>query len=218
MTAHDRRFDHRASLAIGCRTAVRAGQLVPVDQSGDDSSYHGRHSPRCARFNMLIAGDTPPNSTVMAIYHHPRQRRRRRLRRNPPDIIPIAHARQARFRSIRLPIGPALHCSDVRDRGTDLNPHAFRRCRSVIPRSCRSLFRHDVARLSGVLLAVVFWLLACWWSILCSCSRSGPAQAVAGEIEAMGVVDEAVEDGVGIGRVADDPMPFVDRDLAGQDG
>lgn len=47
-------------------------------------------------------------------------------RRNPPDIIPIAHARQARFRSIRLPIGPALHCSDVRDRGTDLNPHVFR--------------------------------------------------------------------------------------------
>ena len=34
----------------------------------------------------------------------------------------------------------------------------------------------------------------------------------------MGVVDEAVEDGVGIGRVADDLMPFVDRDLAGEDG
>ena len=33
----------------------------------------------------------------------------------------------------------------------------------------------------------------------------------------MSVVDEAVEDGVGIGRVADDLMPFVDRDLAGQD-
>jgi len=34
----------------------------------------------------------------------------------------------------------------------------------------------------------------------------------------MGVVDEAVEDGVGIGRVADHLVPFVDRDLAGQDG
>jgi hypothetical protein len=34
----------------------------------------------------------------------------------------------------------------------------------------------------------------------------------------MGVVDEAVENGVGIGWVADDLMPFVDRDLAGQDG
>ena len=69
------------------------------------------------------------------------------------------------------------------------------------------LFRNDVARLSGVLLGVVFWLLECW-SILCSCSRSGPAQAVAGEIEAMGIVDEAVEDSVGIGRIADDLMPF----------
>ena len=34
----------------------------------------------------------------------------------------------------------------------------------------------------------------------------------------MGVVDEAVEDGVGIGRIADHLMPFVDRDLAGEDG
>ena len=34
----------------------------------------------------------------------------------------------------------------------------------------------------------------------------------------MGVVDEAVEDGVGIGRVTDDLVPFVDRDLAGEDG
>src|SRR5580700_1105450 len=34
----------------------------------------------------------------------------------------------------------------------------------------------------------------------------------------MGVVDEAIEDGVGIGRVADHLMPFVDRDLAGEDG
>ena len=33
----------------------------------------------------------------------------------------------------------------------------------------------------------------------------------------MGVVDEAVEDGVGVGRVADYLVPFVDRDLAGQD-
>jgi hypothetical protein len=28
----------------------------------------------------------------------------------------------------------------------------FRRCRSVIPKSCRSLFRHDVARLRAFLL------------------------------------------------------------------
>ena len=34
----------------------------------------------------------------------------------------------------------------------------------------------------------------------------------------MGVVDEAVEDGIGVGRVADHLMPFVDRDLAGENG
>src|SRR6266567_4449695 len=34
----------------------------------------------------------------------------------------------------------------------------------------------------------------------------------------MGVVNEAVEDGVGVGRVTDDLVPFVDRDLAGEDG
>ena len=34
----------------------------------------------------------------------------------------------------------------------------------------------------------------------------------------MGVVDEAVEDGVGVGRVADDLVPFVDGDLAGKEG
>jgi hypothetical protein len=34
----------------------------------------------------------------------------------------------------------------------------------------------------------------------------------------MGIVDEAIEDGVGVGRVADDLMPFVDGDLTGEDG
>jgi hypothetical protein len=47
---------------------------------------------------------------------------------------------------------------------------------------------------------------------------AGASQAVAGEIDTMGVVDEAVEDGVGISRVADDIVPFVDGDLAGEDG
>ena len=34
----------------------------------------------------------------------------------------------------------------------------------------------------------------------------------------MGVVDEAVENGVGISRIADHLVPFVDRDLARQNG
>ena len=33
---------------------------------------------------------------------------------------------------------------------------------------------------------------------------SGAAEALAGEVEAVGVVDEAVEDGVGVGGVADE--------------
>jgi hypothetical protein len=34
----------------------------------------------------------------------------------------------------------------------------------------------------------------------------------------MGVVNEAVQDGVGICRVADKGVPLVDGDLAGEDG
>jgi hypothetical protein len=34
------------------------------------------------------------------------------------------------------------------------------------------------------------------------------AQAVAGEIDAVGVVDDAIEDGIGVGRIADQIMPF----------
>jgi hypothetical protein len=41
------------------------------------------------------------------------------------------------------------------------------------------------------------------------------AQAVAAELQAMRVVDDAVEDGVGEGRFADQVVPAVDRDLAG---
>ena len=33
----------------------------------------------------------------------------------------------------------------------------------------------------------------------------------------MGIVNEAVEDGVGISRVADESVPFVDGDLGGED-
>ena len=39
------------------------------------------------------------------------------------------------------------------------------------------------------------------------------AQRVALELEAMGIVDDAVEDGVGDGRFADDVVPAIDRDL-----
>ena len=48
--------------------------------------------------------------------------------------------------------------------------------------------------------------------------RGSPlAEAVAGEFDAVGVVNEAVENGIGDGWIADDLVPAVDGDLAGQD-
>src|SRR6266849_9975641 len=41
------------------------------------------------------------------------------------------------------------------------------------------------------------------------------AQTVALELHTMGIVDDPVEDGVGKGRLADQVVPAVDRDLAG---
>jgi hypothetical protein len=43
------------------------------------------------------------------------------------------------------------------------------------------------------------------------------AHAVTGEFDSIGVVDDAIEDGVGKGRVADDLVPALDRQLAGDD-
>jgi hypothetical protein len=63
----------------------------------------------------------------------------------------------------------------------------------VILRSCRSLFRHDVARLRRP-TGQCFLAKAYRWSIPESWLWSDSPQAVAGKIDAMGVVDEAVED------------------------
>lgn len=54
--------------------------------------------------------------------------------------------------------------------------------------------------------------------VVSSLLRLFSAQAFAGEIDAVGVVHEPVEDGVGIGRVADHLMPGRDGKLAGDDG
>src|SRR6516165_12205553 len=72
------------------------------------------------------------------------------------------------------------------------------------------------------------WRAPCWlqvfgkvagcWSILWNRFGASASQAFAGEIDAMGVVNEPVEDGVGICRVADEGVPFVDRDLTGENG
>jgi hypothetical protein len=41
---------------------------------------------------------------------------------------------------------------------------------------------------------------------------------VAGEIDPVRVVDDAIEDGVRVGGVANQLVPFVEGDLAGDDG
>ena len=46
-------------------------------------------------------------------------------------------------------------------------------------------------------------------------SASGPAHAFAGELDAVGVVDEPVQNGVSIGRIADYFVPSVDWKLGG---
>ena len=68
------------------------------------------------------------------------------------------------------------------------------------------------------MLAIDFDKVAGWRSILWYWSGAPAPQALTGEIDAMGVVNKAVEDGVGIGRIANEGMPFVDGDLAGEDG
>jgi hypothetical protein len=63
------------------------------------------------------------------------------------------------------------------------------------------------------LLAVeIFGKFAGWWSIPWDRSGASASQALAGEVDPMGVVNEVVEDGVGISRVANEGVPFVDRD------
>src|SRR5882724_2930277 len=63
-----------------------------------------------------------------------------------------------------------------------------------------------------------FWQDAGRWSIRWCRSGASAPQAVAGEIDAVGVVNEPVEDGVGISRIANEGVPFVDGDLTGEDG
>jgi hypothetical protein len=41
------------------------------------------------------------------------------------------------------------------------------------------------------------------------------AQGIAAELEPVGIVDDTIEDRVGEGRIADQVVPAIDRDLAG---
>ena len=48
--------------------------------------------------------------------------------------------------------------------------------------------------------------------------RALAAQGLAGELNALAVVDETVEDGIGVSGISDHLVPFIDRQLAGYDG
>jgi hypothetical protein len=67
------------------------------------------------------------------------------------------------------------------------------------------------------LLAVKIWRWF-WWRSILLCGPPCLADAFAGEIDAVGVMDEAVEDGVRVGRIADQVVPALDGRLAGDDG
>jgi hypothetical protein len=80
---------------------------------------------------------------------------------------------------------------------------------------------------------LVFLLLLLWATPFASSKRSGmykrhgsglsagfagSPHALAVEVDAVGVVDQAVEDGVGVGGIADRRVPLIDGELAGDDG
>ena len=54
-------------------------------------------------------------------------------------------------------------------------------------------------------------------SLLGGFAGARAAETVAGEIDAVGVMHDAIEDGVSVGRIADQAVPFVDGNLAGDD-
>jgi hypothetical protein len=47
---------------------------------------------------------------------------------------------------------------------------------------------------------------------------TGTPQALAVEVDPAGIMDQAVEDAVGVGGVADQRVPLIDGELAGDDG
>src|SRR5215471_7669711 len=65
--------------------------------------------------------------------------------------------------------------------------------------------------------AVASERLARCGSLLRCFAAARASQAVAGEIDAVCVVDESIEDGVGVSRITDQLVPFIHGDLAGDD-
>src|SRR5271169_3001584 len=88
----------------------------------------------------------------------------------------------------------------------------------------RGVQRAGVLLLNAPLPTVVFPVSAValdaspWSSLLLSGPRSVFADGLAVELDPVGVVDDAVEDGVRVGGLADKFVPFVHGRLAGDDG
>ena len=64
-------------------------------------------------------------------------------------------------------------------------------------------------------LAVFLWLKSVVWSRVQGWSFVDAAHAFTGQFNAVGIVDKPVENGVGIGGIADDLMPAIDGKLRG---
>src|SRR5258708_30003404 len=96
--------------------------------------------------------------------------------------------------------------------------------------------RSSVVNLESRLEGLVFLLLLLWACGRRSCvvqaqrhvhsatgsglsaGFTGSPHALPVEIDPVGVMDQAVEDGVGVGGVADQRVPLIDGELAGDDG
>src|SRR5271166_6101485 len=65
-----------------------------------------------------------------------------------------------------------------------------------------------------IVISIVWWAGSSHDALLWLLSSQG----FAAQLDAMGVVDDAVENGVGQGGVADQVMPAIERDLAGDQG
>ena len=74
-----------------------------------------------------------------------------------------------------------------------------------IPGRCRPPQRDNAARGTSLTGRWIFGINDAVWSTLRKFLRTGAAQTLADEIEAMRVVNEAVEDGVGIGADLESP-------------
>jgi hypothetical protein len=72
------------------------------------------------------------------------------------------------------------------------------------------VFRHPVFRHNVAQGSFPRWLTF-FFAFGGGCGQSLASQAVAGKINPVSVVNDAIEDGVGVGGVADQLVPFVDR-------